>query len=104
MNRIWPLAICASRKKVSRQAAGATNGRRPSITSISAKAVSSLEAIRSVLLAPAGVLHELEEFGTRIDDQHVVLVREAFAIGLEATVEGIELGVLAVSLRVDVRR
>ena len=42
MKRIWPSDISVTRRKVSRHRPGATNGNMPSITSIRAKAVSSV--------------------------------------------------------------
>src|SRR5690606_32709789 len=51
-----------------------------------------------------GLLEVAEEFTARIQHQHVALVGEAAAIGLQATVEGIELAILAVSLGINGRR
>src|SRR5690606_3606516 len=94
--------MLARRKKVSRQAAGAMKGSRPSMINISAKAVSSeLPMKESVARRASRILHEAEEVGARINHHHVILARETRAIGLEATVEGVEVRALAVGVGVD---
>ena len=69
---------------------------------ISAKAVSSeLPMKESVARRASRILHEAEEVGARINHHHVILARETRAIGLEATVEGVEVRALAVGVGVD---
>src|SRR5690606_14029946 len=48
-----------------------------------------------------GVLHELEVFGTGVDNQHVAGIRERGPIGFEALVERIEVGVFSKGLGIQ---
>src|SRR6266487_4328393 len=53
------------------------------------------------LAALSRVSEILEELGIGIEHDHVALVLEARPVGVEAAVEGVELGVLVESARVD---
>src|SRR6266568_2747332 len=59
--------------------------------------------LRTAIHAPPEVLEVPEELRARIEHQHVALVLEGGAVGFEAAVKGVELGILVEGARVDRR-
>src|SRR5688572_12134370 len=99
--RSWPSVSSSALRKVSRHRRGATNGRIPSNTNISAIPAAMSSPMK--LLAAARALEVLEEVGARIQHHHVALRAHALAVRLHAAVEAVELGIAAERLRVDAR-
>src|SRR6266568_9009592 len=116
MKRSCPSLNSVSRRNASRQVPGATNGSNPSRTSTSAHAARNVSGTaRSVgarllgagtgrALAAAGLLQVLEELGVRVEHHQVALAAERRLVGLEAAVEGVELGILPIRSGIDRRR
>src|SRR6266705_5263269 len=116
MKRSCPSLNSVSRWNASRQVPGATNGSSPSSTSTNAHAARNVSGTaRSPTsrllcagtrraLAATGLLQVLEELGVRIEHHRVALAAERSLVGLEAAVEGVELGILPICGGIDRRR
>src|SRR5579862_7614426 len=90
---------------------GYRKGAIPSKTKNSARAASRSVKFRdtdipsrSVLAGGARVPQVLEELALRSDDEQVAILAERTFIRLQASIEGVELGILGVGLRIRLRR
>src|SRR5438067_1024380 len=120
MKRSCPSVSSVRWRNPSRHTRGAANGSSPSRISSSASAVHSESGTRSLRVqktatrllrgrawrrvARAGLLEVLEEIGTRVEHHQIALVAECRLVRFQAAIERVELGILAVRLRVDRRR
>ena len=116
MKRSCPSDSSVTRRKVSRQTRGASNGsslehqhqraRRPG--TIPAQRIPRVACVTSTAAgrrpAAARLLQVLEEFRARVEHHHVALVLERRLVRFEAAIERVELGVLPERRGVDRRR